>query len=75
MDDKTSGHRSFTVPNGKDLQKFANKTPVSFTPVEVPANSIYNADLSLAQKNMLEMYDVVSRGLLSYDLANDHQGV
>ena len=35
LDDTTSGHRSFTGPNGKELQKCENKAVASFTPVEV----------------------------------------
>ena len=42
---------------------------MSFTPIEVLAISIDNADLSTDQKYMLEMYDAVSLAVLLDDLA------
>ena len=46
LDGKTSGPRSLTGPIGKELQKRETKAVVPITPVEVPANSIDNTDLS-----------------------------
>ena len=74
LNGKTSGPRSFTGPIGKELQKCETKAVVSFTPIEVPAISIDKADLSTDQKYLLEMYDAVSRGLLSDDLAKRSPG-
>ena len=74
LDGKTSGPRSFTGPIGKELQKCETRAVVSFTPIEVPAIFIDNADLSTDQKYLLEMYDAVSRGLLTDDLAKRSPG-
>ena len=71
---KTSGPRSFSGPIGKELQKCETRAVVSFTPIEVPAIFIDNADLSTDQKYLLEMYDAVSRGLLTDDLAKRSPG-
>jgi hypothetical protein len=74
LDGKTSGPRSFTGPIGKELQKCEAKVIVSFTPIEVPVISIEKTDLSTDQKYMHEMYDAISRGLLSDDLAKRSPG-
>lgn len=65
LDGETSGQRSFTGPIGKELKKCEIESLVSFTPIIVPTISIDKADLNTEQKYLPEMYDAVSRGLLS----------
>ena len=47
---------------------------MSLTPIQLPATSIDNADLSNDQNYLLEMYDAVLRGVLSDDLGKRSPG-